>query len=211
MTRQNFSNLNGKAGDPSGKAGDPSELAAPDDPATEEPGGAQAAEEPQPKTYTTEEVDNIVKGRLARERQKMEDEIRRQIDDDAEAKKTEAQRLESMTELEKAKYRAQQLEKEKAELEGRFNLYEQMAVARKDLAEAGITLGDDLLGMFVSSSADDTGKAIAQIKELWPKAVNAAVQEALRRNPPAASNDGGGKSFGASFAEQYSKSMNGGK
>ena len=51
-----------------------------------------------------------------------------------------------------------------------------------------------------------------KIKELFPKAVNAAVQEALKRQPP---KDGAGakpsQSFASKFASDYSNRMNGGK
>ena len=67
--------------------------------------------------------------------------------------------------------------------------------------------------MFVSPDAEKTGAAIDQLKELWPKAVNEAVQQELKRTPPAADKMPGQKSYGATFAEQYSNSKikNGGK
>ena len=91
-------------------------------------------------------------------------------------------------------------------------LAEQMGVARSELKAAGIDLGDELLSMFVTEKADDTNAAISKIKELFPKAVNAAVQEALKRRPP---KDGAGakpsQSFASKFASDYSNRMNGGK
>lgn len=166
--------------------------------------------------YTDDDVSAIVQKRLARERQKMEAEIRKSIEDEANRKQTEAQRLENMTELQRAQYEAKKLKAEKEALEAERDLSQQTAIARRELAAVDINLGDDLLAMFVSADADKTGKAIEQIKELFPKAVNEAVQKQLRREPPKADPKPGSKSFGASFAQEYSKSKvkkteNGGK
>lgn len=170
----------------------------------------QQGQQPEAK-YTDADVDDIVKKRLARDRARIERDIRKQIEDEAANEQTEAQRLESMTELQRAKYEAEKLKAEKEALEAERDLAQQTAIARRELEEADIVLGDDLLSMFVSSDADATGAAIARIKEIWPKAVNDAVQKQLRREPPKADQPNGGMSFGAEFAEKYSKSKNGGK
>lgn len=181
-----------------------------------EDGGKDGGGQQNPAKYTDDDVSAIVQKRLARERQKMEAEIRKSIQDEADAKQTEAQRLENMTELQRAQYEAKKLKAEKEALEAERDLSQQTAIARRELAAVDINLGDDLLAMFVSADADKTGKAIEQIKELFPKAVNEAVQKQLRREPPKADPKPGSKSFGASFAQEYSKSKvkqteNGGK
>lgn len=160
---------------------------------------------------TDAEVDAIVEKRLARERAKMEREIRQQIADEAEAEQTEAEKLKSMTELQRAQYEAKKLQKELEAKQSQIDLSEQTAIARKELASAGINLGDELLAMFVSPEAEKTSTAIDALKELWPKAVNEAVQKELKRDIPDADKAPGQKSFGASFAEKYTKSKNGGK
>ena len=149
--------------------------------------------------------------RLARERAKMEREIRQQIANEAETKQTEAEKLKSMTALQRAEYEADKLKKELKEKQSQIDLSEQTAIARNELASAGIVLGDKLLAMFVSPEAEKTSAAIDELKELWPKAVNDAVQKELKRDIPDAAKAPGQKSFGASFAEQYTKSKNGGK
>lgn len=167
-------------------------------------GGAKAGK-------TDAEVDAIVEKRLARERAKMEREIRQQIANEAETKQTEAEKLKSMTALQRAEYEADKLKKELKEKQSQIDLSEQTAIARNELASAGIVLGDKLLSMFVSPEAEKTSAAIDELKELWPKAVNDAVQKELKRDIPDAAKAPGQKSFGASFAEQYTKSKNGGK
>lgn len=156
--------------------------------------------------YSDADVDGILEKRLARERAKMEREIRKQIEEEAVKEQTEAQKLENMTELQRARYEAQQIKAENEALKQERDLSQQTAIARRELSAAGIDLGDDLLAMFVSADAEKTGAAIDQLKELWPKALNEAVQKQLRREPPAADTKPGAKSFGAEFAEQYSKS-----
>lgn len=167
-------------------------------------GGAKAGK-------TDAEVDAIVEKRLARERAKMEREIRQQIANEAETKQTEDEKLKSMTALQRAEYEADKLKKELKEKQSQIDLSEQTAIARNELASAGIVLGDKLLAMFVSPEAEKTSAAIDELKELWPKAVNDAVQKELKRDIPDAAKAPGQKSFGASFAEKYNKKMNGGK
>lgn len=166
--------------------------------------------------YTDDDLDEIIQKRLARERDKMEREIRKQIEDEGARKQTEAQKLENMTELQKAQYEAKKLKEEKEALERERDLSNQMAIARRELAAVDINLGDELLAMFVSADAEKTSAAIDQIKELMPKVINEAVQKKLRRDLPAGEQGQGGKSYGAEFAKSYTKSktannQNGGK
>ena len=164
-----------------------------------------------PKTYTDEEVNAIVEKRLARERAKIEKAAREQAEKDAKSEEDEAERLKGMTELQKAQYEAKKLKEENDALKSEQNLSKQMAVARKELSEAGISLGDELLAIFVSPEAEKTNEALESIKKLWPEALNKAVQDALKRTPPPAEKKPGETSFGATYAKNYSEKMNGGK
>lgn len=136
------------------------------------------------KTYTDADVDEIVKKRISRERAQIEKQIREQIKQEADDQRSEAEKLAGMNDLQRAQYALEKANAEKAALERRINLSEQMGVARAELKAAGIDLGDELLSMFVTEKANDTNAAISKIKELFPKAVDAAVQEALKRQPP---------------------------
>lgn len=184
------------------------------DPDPEPSGNEGNGTDPKPsgKTYTDDEVNAIVQQKLAREGKKLEKRIREELAQQADDKRSEAEKLAGMNDLQRAQYELKKAQGEKAELERRINLAEQMGVARSELKAAGIDLGDELLSMFVTEKADDTNAAISKIKELFPKAVNAAVQEALKRQPP---KDGAGakssQSFASKFASDYSNRMNGGK
>lgn len=177
----------------------------------EDPEGKGSKPNPKGKTYTDADVDEIVKKRISRERAQIEKQIREQIKQEADDKRSEAEKLAGMNDLQRAQYALEKANAEKAALERRINLSEQMGVARAELKAAGIDLGDELLSMFVTEKADDTNAAISKIKELFPKAVDAAVQEALKRKPPKAGSEDKPQSFGASFAAAYSNRMNGGK
>ena len=174
-------------------------------------GGAGGDQGQQEAKYTDDDVNDIITKRLARERAKMEREIRDSIAQEQQTQQTEAEKLRNMTELQRAQYEAKKLREEKEALEAERDLSQQMGIARRELSAAGITMSDELLSMFVSAEAEKTGAAIDKLKELWPKAVNEAVQRELRREPPKAGQQGDGKSFGASFAQKYSKQQNGGK
>lgn len=197
-------------------AGDGAEGTEGDEGADPEPDGndegGSADPKPSGKTYTDDEVNAIVQQKLARESKKLEKRIRDELAQQADDKRSEAEKLAGMNDLQRAQYELKKAQGEKAELERRINLSEQMGVARSELKAAGIDLGDELLSMFVTEKADDTNAAISKIKELFPKAVNAAVQEALKRQPP---KDGAGskpsQSFASKFASDYSNRMNGGK
>ena len=81
----------------------------------------------QPKTFTQEELDKIVQGRIAKERKSWE----KQLED----QKTEAQKLETMSDKEKKKY---QEEKRIKELDDR-----EAAITRRELtAQAKVQLAD---------------------------------------------------------------------
>lgn len=179
-----------------------------ENPMDDDPGKTPDASKP---GKTDEEVDAIVEKRLARERAKIRKEIREELEKEQQAKQTEAKKLEDMTELQRAQHEAKMLREENEALELERDLAKQMTIARRELADAGIVLNDDLLSMFVSPEAEKTNVAIDSLKDLFPKAVNAAVEKALKRTPPPAENNSPTTSFAASFAEEYSQNMNGGK
>lgn len=202
----------GGGADPAGEEGEGSKGDGQADPAGDDGEGGNADPKQTGKTYTDDEVNAIVQQKLARESKKLEKRIREELAQQADDKRSEAEKLAGMNDLQRAQYELKKAQGEKAALERRINLSEQMGVARSELKAAGIDLGDELLSMFVTEKADDTNAAISKIKELFPKAVNAAVQEALKRYPP---KDGAGSkpqlSYAAKFASDYSNRMNGGK
>ena len=184
-----------------------------DDQKVEEPKEQKAPEpkEEKPKEeekkYTDAEVNALLDKKFAEMSSKLEKKYAEQFKAERD-KLTEAQKLEKMNDEEKAKYQNEQLQARIDELEKEKSLSEQMTVARKALKESNIAPGDDLLKMFVSPDAEVTKKNVDAFREMYTRDLNAAVQDALKRNPPKADpqTPGKGKSYGAQFAEKYSKS-----
>lgn len=129
------------------------------------------ATEPE-KKYTDEDVDNIVKSRLAREKEQ------------AEKEKKEAQKLAEMNATQKAEYERDQLKKELDELKRKDALSEMSKVARKMLTEKEINISDDLLAVLVTTEAAQTKQNVEDFAKMYKADVEAAVKARLKGNPP---------------------------
>ena len=122
--------------------------------------------------YTDEDVDRIVTKRLAREREQ------------AKKEKEEAEKLAEMNAQQKAEYKLAEAEKRIAEFERKESVSEMTKEARKMLSEKNITISDELLGMMVTPDAKETKTAIDSFAKAFNDAVEAAVKERLRGEPP---------------------------
>lgn len=126
------------------------------------------------KTFTQEELDKIVQGRIAKERKAWEKHL--------EDEKTEAQKLETMSEKEKKKY---QEEKRIKELDGR-----EAAITRRELiAQAKVQLADkgiptELAEILNLSDAESCKKSIETVEKAFQTAVEKAVEEKIKGNAP---------------------------
>lgn len=129
------------------------------------------ATEPE-KKYTDEDVDRIVKNRIAREKEQ------------AKKEREEAAKLAEMNAQQKAEYKAAQLEKELAEYKRKDALSEMTKEARKMLTEAGINAPDELLAMMVTTDAQETKQAVDGFTKLYKEAVEAGVKARLKGEPP---------------------------
>lgn len=153
-------------------------------PDTSAPGTAEKADEgkaaadtgkeatkPEAK-YTDEDVDRIVKNRLAREREQ------------AKKEKEEAEKLAEMNATQKAEYERDQLKKELAELKRKDALSEMSKVARKMLTEKDINISDELLAVMVTTDAAETKLNIEGFAKMYKADVEAAVKARLKGEPP---------------------------
>lgn len=130
-------------------------------------------EAPKPeKKYTDEEVDKIVRNRLAREREQ------------AKREKEEAEKLAEMNAQQKAEYKLAEAEKRIAELERKESLAEMTKVARKMLSESDINASDELLAMLVTPDAQETKTAIDAFSKMYKEAVEAGIKARLRGEAP---------------------------
>lgn len=135
---------------------------------------------------TQEEVDNIVKQRLARERQKAEEERQRE-----EEEKKEAERLSKLTESERRKEEARKAEEEIAELKAKIarNELEKDTIDR--LNEEGLPI--QFKSFLMQENAEKTNEAIKNFKEAFNQEIQKQVEERLKGKTP------GGQTGSADF------------
>jgi hypothetical protein len=137
----------------------------------------QEVSEPKEKTFTQEQVDEIVKKRLAKENAKFEQRLNAL---------EESSKLNAMNEQEKANYQAQK-EREAFENERQafyaerdaFNKAKYKQTIEQQLIEKGLptTLSDMLVGM----SAEEVNQKIIELSDSFGASVNTQIQEKLKQ------------------------------
>ena len=105
-----------------------------------------------------------------------------------DGKVSEAEKLAQMTSEEKAEYRAKKAEQELADLKKQIALGDMAKTARKMLSEENIAVPDEIIMNLVSDDAEKTKSAVESFAKVFKDAVQAAVKEALKGNPPRANN-----------------------
>ena len=135
----------------------------------------QESTEQQPeKKYTQEELEEIIKARVAREKKATEKAVE------------EAAKLAKMNEEEKREFEYQKLQEELAELKRKDAYYGLSREASKMLAEHDIQANDDLLKFVVDDSAEETQSKVNAFVELVNAKVDEGVQKALSGRTPKA-------------------------
>ena len=135
----------------------------------------QETTEQQPeKKYTQEELEEIIKARVAREKKATEKAVE------------EASKLAKMNEEEKREFEYQKLQEELAELKRKDAYYGLSREASKMLAEHDIQANDDLLKFVVDDSAEETQSKVNAFVELFNAKVEEGVQKALSGRTPKA-------------------------
>lgn len=129
--------------------------------------------------YSDEDLDRIIGEKFAKWQAKKEKEI------------DEAKKLAEMNAQQKAEYERDQLQKEIDDLKAQKAKAQLSKEARKMLGEKNITVNDDLLACLVRGNAEDTKVAIDSFADLYTKAVNKGVKDALKGSAP--KGGGGGK------------------
>ena len=107
-----------------------------------------------------------------------------------DGKVSEAEKLAQMTSEEKAEYRAKKAEQELADLKRQIALGDMAKTARKMLSEENIAVPDEIITNLVSDDAEKTKSAVESFAKVFKDAVQAAVKESLKGNPPKASTGG---------------------
>lgn len=119
------------------------------------------------KTFTQEELDKIVQGRIAKERKAWEKRL--------EDEKTEAQKLETMSEKEKKKYQEEKRIKELDDREAAITRRELTAQAKVQLADKGIPT--ELAEILNLTDAESCKKSIEVVEKAFQTAVEKADRE----------------------------------
>ena len=138
------------------------------------------------KTFTQDDVNRIIQDRLAKERQKWEKEFEAKL---TEAK-TEAEKLAKMNAEQKAEYERKKREEELAKREAEITRRELRATALETLAEKG--LPKQLADILVYTDAEACQKSIENVEKVFREAVEAAVNERLKGEPPKGGSGGKG-------------------
>lgn len=164
-------------------------------------GGAQLSEPAEPETeeveepdkpkakYTDEDVDNIVKAKLAKEREK------------TAAKVEEAAKLAKMNADQKKDYEAQQVLKRAEEAESKLAQLEMQAEARTMVSDLGVNLTDEDLALVVTTDADSTKTNVSRLTDLIGRIQDQVKTEMLKGTTPKAS----GQSTTVATADDFSK------
>lgn len=126
------------------------------------------------KTFTQEELDKIVQGRIAKERKAWEKHL--------EDEKTEAQKLETMSEKEKKKYQEEKRIKELDDREAAITSRELTAQAKVQLADKGIPT--ELAEILNLTDAESCKKSIETVEKAFQTAVQRAVEERIKGREP---------------------------
>lgn len=99
-------------------------------------------------------------------------------------KLSETEKLAKMSKEEKALYKAQQLEKELADLKRKNALSEMTSTARKMLAEDSIVVADELLNNIVYEDAEKTKESVEAFKRMYKAAVQDGIKKQLTGRAP---------------------------
>jgi hypothetical protein len=126
------------------------------------------------KTFTQEELDKIVQGRIAKERKAWEKQL--------EEQQTEAQKLETMSEKEKKKYQEEKRIKDLDDREAAITRRELIAQAKVQLADKGIPT--ELAEILILTDADSCKKSIETVEKAFQSAVEKAVEEKIKGREP---------------------------
>lgn len=129
--------------------------------------------------YTDDDVNKIIDKKFAEWQKKQQKEV------------DEAKKLAEMNATQKAEYERDQLKKKLEELEKQASLGEMSKTARKMLADSNINISEDLLAMMVTTDAEETKTAVDSFAKLFNEAVESAVKERVKGEPPKRSSGSG--------------------
>lgn len=144
----------------------------------------EGTEQNKEKTYTKDEVSEIVQTRLNRALKEQEEKI--------QAAKDEATKLAKMNAEQKRSYELEQATKRANEAEAKLAAIEMQNTARKMLAESGLTLSDEQLALVVTNDAETTKAKVDSLLAFARNVREQTLDEMMTGKTP---KDNGGKSI----------------
>lgn len=132
------------------------------------------------KTFTQEEVDQILKERLAREKKNKEDAVK------------EAEKLAKMNKDQKAEYEREQMQKELDAYKAKEARNEMKKHASDVFKNNEITPNDELLDIVTADTADQTQANVQAFKDVLNSMVKEQVQAKLYQGTPKNYSNGSG-------------------
>lgn len=122
--------------------------------------------------YTDKDLDDIISKKFAKWQEKQQKAV------------DEAKKLAEMNATQKAEYERDQLQKELDGYKKKDALAEMTKTARKMLSESHISIPEELLSMMVNDNAEETKAAVDGFAKAFTDAVENAVKERLKGEPP---------------------------
>ena len=145
------------------------------------------------KTFSQAEVDEMVKSRLAREKDKMKCSVRAEIEEDFRNKikneQSEANKLKKMNEDQRRKYDMDKKDQEIAELKAKLNRSDMEHVATDLLSKKGISADSEILNFVVAEDAETTQANIDRFVDLINKKAQANRREDFDVPEPKSGNN----------------------
>lgn len=149
----------------------------PADDTADQPTDEPPVDEQKGKTYTEDELQQIIKDRLSREKKAAEKAIK------------EAEKLAKMNEEERKQHEFEKLQKELEELRSEKERASLAKEAAKMFSEHDIKASDELLDLVVRSTAEDTQTSVNAVVNIVKELVDAGVKAKLSGTPPKKNND----------------------
>lgn len=140
------------------------------------------------KTYTEKELQKLIQSEsdkrvtqaIKTKEKEWEDDFKKRL----ETEKSEAVKLAEMNAQQKAEYERDQLKAKLDKLEKADTLHKMSKTARGILKDQDINIDDGLLGLLVTTDAEETKTNVNNFVEMFKKAVDDVVNERVKGKTP---------------------------
>lgn len=139
------------------------------------------ATEPEEKTFTQDQVNEMIQKRLERERKDQAEKISQAKD--------EATKLAKMNRDQKSEYELKQAKQAMQDAQSKLARYEMQDTARKMLKDEGITLTSDELGLVVTDDAKTTQENVKKVSDLVKRIKNEVRDDFRKGKTPVVKNN----------------------